>query len=264
MKHLQYTLPLMIFLSLTLLTSGQNLSADDIMQNYKEHEHTNDSNVNLNMSLISENGSSREREVVWYSKTDNNDNKKQLIRYLSPADVKGTGFLAIENENGEDDNWLYLPVLRKVRRISAADKTDNFMGTEFTYEDLEDEDLDDYSYSLKGTGKINDIDTYVIEAVPASADKKENSGYGKRELWISKDKFIVLQIKFYDRNGGLIKIFNAEDIRQIPGSNKWRTYKLTMKNIQNNKSTILEFSDYKINTGIDDSFFTKRYLKRVN
>lgn len=264
MRYLMLNIVLIMLLSVSGFVLGQQLSADEIMQNYKEQERTNDSEVNLKMSLISSSGNSREREVVWYSKTDKDDNQKQLIRFLSPADVKGTGFLSIENENSDDDNWLYLPALRKVRRISATDKTDNFMGTEFTYEDLENEDLDDYSYSHKGIEKINGTDTYVIEAVPASANKKENTGYSKREMWITKDKFIVLQIKYYDKTGGLIKIFNANDTRQVPGSNKWRAYKYTMNNIQNNKSTVLEFSDYKIDAGVDDSFFTRRYLKRVN
>ena len=247
-----------------LLLSPQTSSAQsatDIMKKYKEQDRSKDSRADLKMLLINASGKERVRKVTQMTKTDKNGLRKSLIRFLSPADVKGTGLLSIENEGRDDDNWLYLPALRKVRRISGSNKTDSFMGSDFTYEDLETEDLNDYNYKLLGEDKINDMETWKIEALP-KASILDKTGYSKRVLWITKKHHLVVKVKFFDKSGAFSKELAGSDIRKIDNANKWRLFRIEMKNVLKGSKTVLEITDYKLNTGIKDKIFTQRYLKR--
>jgi len=242
--------------------SAQQPTGREVMKKYKAQEKTNDSSVEIKMTLINSRGSQRERQITQITKTDENDNRKTLIRFISPADVKGTGFLSIEYSDREDDNWLYLPALRKTRRIAGSDKTDNFMGSEFTYEDLSSEDLNAFEYKLMGSDNVNGVDTWKVAAIAVDPKKVEETGYSKRELWIDKENYVVIQIKYYDKDGAYVKVLKSSDIKQVPGSDKWRAYKMEMDNKLNNKKTVLLLENYVINKGMEDKYFTKRYLER--
>lgn len=240
----------------------QEPTAREIMERFRTQDRTHDSSVELTMTLISASGGRREREVTEVTKTDADGNRKQLIRFLSPADIAGTGFLSIEHSDRDDDTWLYLPAMRRVRRIASSDKTDRFVGTEFTYEDLESEDLDAHRYTLLGPDQIDGIDAWIVEAVATDPSKIRETGYSKREMWISTDHHLLVQVKYYDDGGAQVKLLTAGDIRQVPGTDRWRAYRVTMENLQNGRQTVLEFSDYEIDQGVPDEYFSERYLQR--
>jgi outer membrane lipoprotein-sorting protein len=241
---------------------AQQPTAREVMEKYKAQDRTNDSSVELTMTMVNSRGGTRERQLNWVTKTDEKDNRKSLIRFLAPADVSGTGFLSIEHSGSDDDNWLYLPSLRKSRRIAGSDKSDSFMGTEFTYEDLDTEDLNAYEYKLQGSETVDGLEAWVVEAVPVDPKKIEESGYSKRELWIGKDHNLLVQAKYYDKEGRYVKLYQTADTRQIAGTEKWRAYELTMKDVIKGDKTILDITEYKINEGVQDSYFSERYLKR--
>lgn len=241
---------------------AQQPTGREIMEKYKAQDRTKDTSVKLTMTLSNARGGQRERQVTQVTKTDANDNRKQLIRFLSPADVAGTGFLSIEHSDRDDDNWLYLPALRKTRRIAGSDKTDSFVGSEFTYEDLDAEDLDAHEYKLIGSESVDGVEAWIVEATLTDPEKIKETGYSKRELWISKDHYLMIQTKYYDRDGAYIKLFKAGDIRQVPDADKWRTYHLTMEDVRKGDKTVLELSEYKMDQGVQDGYFSERYLKR--
>ena len=136
------------------------------------------------------------------------------------------------------------------------------MGTEFTYEDLDTEDLNAYEYKLQGSETIDGVDAWLVEAIPVDPQKIKETGYSKRELWIGKDHYLLVQAKYYDKAERYVKLFQAADTRQIAGTDKWRAYEMTMQDVIKGDKTTLEISDYKINEGVQDSFFSERYLKR--
>ena len=241
---------------------AQQPPARAIMERVKEQDRTKDTTAELKMTLLNARGSNRERQLTQVTKTGADDNRKQLIRFQSPADVAGTGFLSIEHSDRDDDRWLYLPALRKTRRIAGSDKTDSFVGSEFTYEDLESEELNDYAYKLRGEENVNGIETWIIEAVASEPERLKESGYGKRELWINKTHHLIVQAKFYDKQGAYTKRLLSENIRQVTGSQKWRPYKLTMEDVRKGKKTVLEIAEYQIDQGAPDDYFSQRYLKR--
>jgi len=242
--------------------SAQELTAKAIMEKNDQQRTTEDERVDLIMKLINKKGKERLRKITRLAKTDAVGNEKSLIRFLSPADVKGTGLLTIENTGRDDDQWLYLPALRKVRRISASNRSDSFMGSDFTYEDLGPEKLEDYDYSLIKTEVVDEVECFLIAAVPNNAKEKKASGYSKRHLWIRQDNFVVIRTDFYDKKGELAKTFTASDIRLIAGTGKWRAHRMEMKNLKTGHRTVLLFENFAINQGVKDDLFTRRYLKR--
>ncbi len=262
MRILNRIFALAIFVLIAGSLWSQQPTGREIMEKYKAQDRTKDSSVELKMTIINARGGKRERQVTQMTKTDANDNRKTLIRFLSPPDVAGTGFLSIEYSDRDDDNWLYLPALRKVRRIASSGKTDSFMGTEFSYEDLDSEDLNVHEYRLIGSESVVGVDAWIVEAIATDPKKIKETGYSKRELWISKDHHLAIQMKYYDKQGAYVKLLKGGEIRQVPGTDKWRTHLLTMEDVRKRKKTVLQFSDYKINQGVPDMNFSPRYLIR--
>lgn len=237
--------------------SGLDIIKKNDIQMKSENE-----DVDFVMELVNNKGIKQVRKVKQYSFLDQNNNRSNLIRFQSPADVKGTGFLSIENTGRDDDQWLFLPALNKSRRISASDETDYFMGSDFAFEDIGVEKIDENNYSLIGNEVVNGVECYVLEATPNN--KKKETGYSKRVIYVSKDNSLILKTNYYNKKGDLFKVYLGEDIQPIEGTTKWRTLKMSMKNINTGHSTILLFSNYKINKGLDKNIFTQRNLESGN
>jgi hypothetical protein len=255
------------FLSLFLLLYAlpaipqEELTARQIIEKEELLNKGRDEFNNMSMKLINSRGQERNRKVEYYRKTDKDDNDSVLMRFLEPADVRGVGLLTIEQSDRDDDQWLYLPALKKVRRISSSDQTDNFMGTDFTYEDIRTEKLDKHEYKIVGSEVLDGHDCYIIEAVPAIEAQKKESGYSRREMWIRKDILLSVQIKYYDRKGEFFKIGIRRDIVEV-APDIYRPNFMEMKNLKTNHTTQLIFDNRRINQGIDDIIFTQRELKR--
>jgi outer membrane lipoprotein-sorting protein len=253
---------LLVLAGSALTTAAQTPTGRAVMKAYKAQDRTEDTEAVMKISIINSRGNTRERELTLWTKTQGDDTRMQLIRFEAPADVRGTGFLSIENAGREDDHWLYLPALRKTRRIAGSDKQDRFVGTDFSFEDLESEKLDAYRYERIGEETLGGTATWIIEAVPTDPDKIEETAYVRRELWVSKDRALLLQAKLYDKEGTYVKRLTASDMRQVPGSKKWRPYRLVMEDVQKGDKTVLEIVGYKIDQGVPADYFSQRYLKR--
>jgi hypothetical protein len=260
-KILSSTLLFFVFTISTYYVSAQDLSSAEIMKKHDDMMSSKSEKVNIKMELTSKNGAVRTREIFRCAVTDNDKNQSQFIRFIAPADVLGTGFLSIEHTGRDNDSWLYLPVLNKSRRITASNKSDNFMGSDFTYEDIEDEDIPNFSYTLTGSEKVNNHDCYILEAIPANDKKKQESGYNKRVLYIAKDNFNIQKIKYMDKNDEFFKEYTADDERKIEGMPKWRSHKMVMTNLKTGHSTTLYFRNFEIDQTLENDIFTQRYLE---
>jgi len=240
----------------------QNNTALDIVKKYDEQSSFNDETSKMTMVLLNKQGDKRVREIVRYLVTDKNDKRSSLIKFLSPADVKGTGFLVIENIGRDDDQWLYLPAFNKSRRISSSNETDYFVGSDFTYEDLSREDLNEFSYELLPETTIDGHLCYQIKALPKSEKKIKDSGYSKRELFIRKDNYILVKANFYDKSGSLIKTYSTENVKLVEGTQKWRAFTFGMANIKNSHKTVISITKLDINKNLDKEIFTLKNLEK--
>lgn len=239
---------------------SQELTARQIMERNDEVQTSKDSTSKITMKLINEKGQERVRKIAYFEKRDKNDNRNTLVKFQFPADVKGTGLLTLEHKGSEDDQWLYLPAMRKTRRISASDKGDSFMGSDFTFEDMEQEDLEEFEYKLLGMEDINGEPCYRIEGIAFSESKKKETSYSRRELWVRKSDFFLLKINYYNRKGDFLKTLTASDVKIISG--KPRAHRLTMENFQRRHKTELIYEEIKLDQGISDNLFTERQLAR--
>jgi outer membrane lipoprotein-sorting protein len=230
----------------------------DIMKLADERYTGDTARYSLAMTLNSGRGAPRVREVSYYYK-DYGDTEKSLMVFRNPRDVAGTGYLSFSYDEGQDDDmWLYLPAMKRVRRITGTGKNDDFMGTDFTYEDMGSRGLDKDDFSLRGEEARDGEACWVVEA--RAKDSKDP--YGRRVLWVRKDSHIINAVDYYDRQDRLLKELRVSDIRQIDGI--WTAQRMEMTNVQNKHSTLIEMSDIRFNTPLEDSLFTVTNLERGN
>lgn len=226
-----------------------------IEKNYYRND-GNDETSNLLLTLINKSGDKRIREIVQFRKEYPGVEKK-IIFFVSPADVRNTAFLNLNYEEvgKDDDQWIYLPSLKKIKRISSESKSDYFMGSDFTYDDISDRTPDQDTHKLLRTEELNGETCFVVESIP----KESGSMYSKTISWVMKDKWLYLKREFYDKDKKLLKIDSAEDYKQIDGI--WTTTHRVMNNIQKKHKSDIVYSDVKYDTGIDDYQFTEHALR---
>lgn len=256
MKNIAITI---LFISTVLTLSAQKTGAE-IMQLVDDQTNLRDEYQEMKMTQINDKGKKMERLLKMYV-LRNNGMRNSLIVFTSPSDIEGSAFLTVENEDREDDNWLYLPILRKSRRISASDITDKFMGSDFTYEDLKEEDLKDFTYKYLGNETIGSYKTYKIEALPFSASKKAETGYSKRIIYVDQTTSMIVKTEYYNEALQHFKTYEAGNIEKIAGTDKYRTYSVKMTDIVKNHITELSFSTIKVNNDFSNDLFSKRSLE---
>ena len=239
------------------LTNAQDLTGLEVIQNVYNRPTGNDMAGNLIMTIENSRGNQRVREIKQFVKSVKNGEKK-IMFFLSPADVKNTSFMtwSYDEKGKSDDQWIYLPALKKVKRISSDSKGDYFMGSDFTYDDLGDRHPMDDTHTILREEVVNGEETIVIESVP----KDEEYMYSRTVTWVVKDSWIGLKKEFYDEDDELLKILTVEGQKSF--GDVIILTKVKMNNVQRNQFTIMEFSDVQIDTGIPNNKFTERMMKR--
>ena len=217
-----------------------------------------DSSSELTMRLRNKQGDESKRQMSNKTLEVENDGDKSLVIFNEPRDVKGTAFLSFTHKSGPDDQWLYLPALKRVKRIASDNKSGPFMGSEFAYEDISSQEVEKYTYKYIKDENINEVDCFVIERYPAD----EKSGYTRQVVWIDIDQYRTMKIDYYDRKNSLLKSLTYHDYNQYLDK-YWRANKLSMVNHQTGKSTDLLFNDYKFANGFSESDFNQNSLKRA-
>jgi len=217
-----------------------------------------DSVATLEMLLRNRQGQESIREMRSHSLEMQNDGDKSLVIFDRPEDVKNTALLTFTHKVGLDDQWLYLPALKRVKRISSNNKSGPFMGSEFAYEDLSSQEVEKYTYKYLRDEKLNNEDMFVLERYPV--DKK--SGYTRQVVWIDKQEYRPHKIVYYDRKNALLKTLIFSDYKQYLGK-YWRAHKMDMENHTTGKSTSLSWENYRFRTGLTDRDFDRNTLKRA-
>jgi len=217
-----------------------------------------DSVATLTMELRNKQGESSIRELRIKTLEVTGDGDKSLSIFDTPKDVKGTAFLTFSHSHKPDEQWLYLPSLKRVKRISSRNKSGPFMGSEFAFEDLSSQEVDKYSYKYMQDENINGIDCYVIERIPTY----KNSGYKRLITWINKKDLRPEKIVFYDRKNSKLKTLTFTQYKKYL-ERYWRADHMLMENHVTGKSTTLSWKSYKFKTGLKSKDFSRNSLKRA-
>ena len=217
-----------------------------------------DTIANMTMVLKNKMGKTSVREVRVKTLEVIGDGDKGLSIFNQPRDIKGTASLTYSHALKPDEQWLYLPALKRVKRISSKNKSGPFMGSEFAYEDISSQEVEKYTYKYIHDNVLNGIDCFVIERYPAY----KHSGYTRQMVWINKQEYRPEKIIFYDRKNSLLKTLEYSEYKQY--LNKyWRADKMHMVNLQTGKSTLLSWKNYRFKTGLSDKDFNRNSLKRA-
>ena len=236
--------------------TGQSLTGKQIIEKVYNRPTGDDQTSDLTMTLINKSGAQRVRVIKQFTK-DLGEVEKSIMFFLSPADVKNTSFMSWTYDSDQsDDQWIYLPALKKTKRISSDSKSDYFMGSDFTYDDLGDRKLEDDIHKLLRDETLDGKECYVVESV----SKDEDYMYSKTVVWVNKSTFIGVQKEFYDEDEDLLKTLTIKEVEKI--SDIWVITNSEMKNVQKNHRTTIILSNIQINTGISDSKFTERMMMR--
>ncbi|MCH6550259.1 MAG: outer membrane lipoprotein-sorting protein [Proteobacteria bacterium] len=219
-----------------------------------------DSDVELTMVLRNAAGqeSSRSLRIATLEIADESVGDKSLVLFSTPRDIQGTALLSHAKILDPDDQWLYLPALKRVKRISSTNKSGPFVGSEFAFEDFTAIELNKFDYRYLRDEACGELQCEVVERIP----RYENSGYTKQISWIDTTNYQIRKIEFYNRRGDLLKVLELDDYRKY-GDGYWRAHRLIMTNLQTNKSTDLLYGSYNFGTGLTDKDFVKGRLSRL-
>jgi hypothetical protein len=217
-----------------------------------------DMKAHMQMILRNSQGQESVREVRLQSLEQADDGDKSLSIFDKPRDVKGTAFLSFSHIIGADDQWLYLPALKRVKRISSRNKSGPFMGSEFSYEDLASFEVDKFTYNYLKDEPCGDDTCFVVEQLPVD----KNSGYTRRIAWIDQSEYRVQKIDFFDRKNSALKTLSYHNYKQYLNKH-WRADMMKMINVQSKKSTDLVWKNYAFKTGLSEKDFNKNSLKRA-
>jgi outer membrane lipoprotein-sorting protein len=212
----------------------------------------------LTMKLTNKHGQESTRYLHNQTLEQTEDGDKSLIVFDSPKDVEGTATLTFTHKEIADDQWLYLPALKRVKRISSDNKSGPFMGSEFAYEDLSSQEVEKYTYKFIKEEKINGVTSYVVERYPV--DPK--SGYTRQIVWYNKENYRIEKTEYYDRKDTKLKTLTFAKY-QVFFDKHWRAGEMLMINHQTNKQTKLIFENYAFKTGLTDTDFSQNSLKRA-
>jgi hypothetical protein len=217
-----------------------------------------DSRADVKMILKSRGGEETLRLLRMDTLEVADDGNKGLSIFDSPRDVKGTAFLSFTHALKPDEQWLYLPALKRVKRISSSNKSGPFVGSEFAFEDLTSFEVPKYKYKYLRDEKLDDKDCFVIELYP----QYEESGYTRQIFWVDKERYIPLKVEYYDRKDALLKTLEFKSYRQYLDQ-YWRADEMLMTNHQTGKSTVLLSENFKFRTGLTDRDFDQNTLQRA-
>jgi len=248
---------------------SQSMGADDpkareIMKKVDARDDGDNQLSDMTMILIDKNGRERIRRIKSFGK-DKGEDTRRLMFFLEPADVKDTAFLTYDYDDAEkdDDQWLYLPALRKTKRIASSDKTNAFMGSDFSYADMTKRELENYDYALLKDMKVGDADTWLIESVPRSKRVIEQYGYTKSVSFVRKDNFVVIRAVHWVREGNRLKYMDVRKLDLINGI--WvptEIHMTTKKAKVTLHKTILKFDNVKFGQDLEEELFTVRQLEK--
>ena len=230
------------------------LTGDELARKMDSQKTPLDSKVDLLMTLINKKGKTRSSSLHSITK---DDGTKQMIWLLEPADDKGISFLKIEHDDRDDEMRMWLPAFKKIRRISAKKRSDSFMGSDMSYEDMSSRQLDEFKFILIGQEVYDSIACHLLESIPREHMRTE---YSRHITWVDSTLLIPIKEESFDKSGQLLKekYFSYTIIKEYQILTK-----VHVTNRQKNHSTTLNFENIELDTGVKDDLFHERNLKRL-
>jgi len=246
------------------VVEAAEMSGREIMEKVTITRKLDGSESTVKMSIYDDKGQVREREIAAATKLfDGGKTEKRVFHFLAPADVQGTGILIFDYESKADDMWIFLPALRKTRRILSSQGAQSFMGSEFSYADLNIPALDDFTYNLGKDDACGGETCYVVDVLPKTKETAANDGYSKKTYWVSKIKFVVMRGLFYAPDGKVLKELVTRDVKLLDPKNKrYRTMRMEMINKQNGRRSVFESTKMNFAPNTKDEYFTTTYIER--
>jgi hypothetical protein len=240
------------------------LSAREIMQRVEDRDDGDLQTSDLEMVLIDKNEKQRVRKLRSFSR-DVGPDTQSIMFFLTPADVKDTGFFTYDYDDfqRDDDQWLYLPALKKSKRIASSDKSGSFMGSDFNYSDMADRELELYDYELMKETEVEGHKVWQIKSVPRSKAEIDRSGYKQSVLFVRQDNYVVIRTVHWLDKGSRLRYFDVVRLEQIDGI--WVPTEMTMttkKGKQTLHRTLLRMSNVRFNQQLEDSLFSVRQLEK--
>jgi outer membrane lipoprotein-sorting protein len=252
----------LIFLVLLLpliQAAAQRPDAGQIMEKSRDLSITGSLSANVNLTIIEKNGATRSRKISMTTKSYSDGLEKRLIRFIEPADVRGTSMLVVDNKNTSDEMWIYLPALKRTRRIVTSEKGKSFMSSEFTNADMSSPAVSDFEHRhLDKSGTNNQ---WIIESIPINEDKADEYGYSRKVSYINIDDNQVQKMEFYNFDNELFKIIEIKSTFPLDNG-KYMVKDMVASNLINDRKSEILFSNISEGVKVDDSFFTVRNLER--
>lgn len=240
----------------------ESLTAQDLMQRSADASRVKDSVASATFTLTHRDGAVRVRQTTGLTRLhDNGIDTMRIVRFLTPADIKGTSTLLVEHAAAEDDMWIYLPALGKVRRLSAANKRDSFVGTDFSFGDIIGHQPAKWTHQLLREETLDGALCAVIESLPADDTVRASSGYSRRESWVDKRHFVTLRTDVWDVAGNPLKRITARDIRPVGRATRHQPMLWMAENLQTGHRTTIQFEAFNADQGVDASLFTAQRLE---
>ncbi len=264
MQNLSIALLLLIPLSVADVAAESLLAGAEIARRINARNEGEVVSRFITMAMTDRSGTERVRETKSIRKYFGNE-KRTIIFYLSPSNIKDTAFLTYDypEADRDDDQWLYLPAARKVRRISASDRGDYFLGTDFTYEDIRKENkvgIEDYSWNTLGEETIDGHRCFLVESIPVNEKTAKELGYSKVQSWIDAEIWMVRQAKYWDVAGNPVKSLQVREITLI--QDIWTAHQLSVENHKTGHKTVFTFKDVNYGQSVKDEMFTEEALRR--
>ena len=249
-------IPLFLLVPAGLPAVDQPLDGSQIIQNVYDLATGNTSHSLIEMKLIDKDGEIHGRVVETWSIESNEGTTSSVIVFHAPASVKNTRFLTIENRNRDDDQWIYIPAMDRVRRVAASEGDSPFMGTDFTYNDMQSREVYEDNHTLLREEKFEDWNCYVVESIPKDTS---DSQYSRRIQWIIPETWVPVKQELYDREDQILKVMTVRRIEKVQGF--WTTIETTMENVQTGHSTELNIKKLVYNQDIPEGLFTVNFLQ---
>lgn len=244
----------------TLEAAAKADSAVDLVRQVQDQSVSPEETASMTMRLIDPDGRIRERKANYYQRQTEPGapTSARLIRFSAPAEMDGSGVLTIEKAGGTDDQWLYLPAYHASRKIPSASRSDRYMGTDFSYEDVSADKIDTFQYAFVGTATIDGRSYREIEQKPAGP--RTPSGYTRKLLFVDQERLLICRIDFFDRSDVLVKRLEGSDAARI--GSVWRWKRMAMTDLRAKHRTVIDYTNRSIGTGAPANLFTVRYLER--
>jgi outer membrane lipoprotein-sorting protein len=245
-----------------LFVQAQDQTARDIIDISQEQTRVDGLESISTLTILDPKGRKRIRKVTLASKSQA-EVDKTIIKFLEPADIRGTGMLIYDYPEKIDDMWIYMPALRKTRRIVSSEKSKSFMGSEFTNADMAVPTLDDFNFEKTGSAKVGDKDCILIESIPRTEDIAEEFGFSKKIAYVGKDDMLVYQVDYYDLNGEKEKVMRITNYELVDKEDhKYLAREMSIRNLKNGRESLMVMEQVQLNPALKDELFTTAYLEK--